>query len=62
MSSRQIIVVGGGAAGVFAAITCAEAANQHIWAAIGLATFGIVTLVLGTLRNRRLAKKAKEGK
>jgi hypothetical protein len=43
-------------------ITCTEAANQHIWAAIGLATFGIVTLVLGTLRNRRLTKKAKEGK
>ncbi|MFM6962920.1 MAG: hypothetical protein ACKOWJ_01435 [Micrococcales bacterium] len=41
-------------------ITCTEAANQHIWAAIGFASFGVITLVLGTIRSRTRMKRKKE--
>ena len=41
-------------------ITCKEAADQHIWAAVGFASFGVVTLITGTVRNRLRAKRKAE--
>ena len=38
-------------------ITCKEVADQHIAVAVGFASFGIVTLVLGTIRSRIRAKR-----
>ena len=43
-------------------VTCEQAAAQHIWGAVGFASFGLVTLVIGTVRARLRAKKEKESK
>lgn len=33
-------------------VTCTEAASQHIWGFVGFTAFGIVTLLVGTIRAR----------
>ena len=32
--------------------TCTQLANEHIWGFVGFFAFGVVTIVVGTLRNR----------
>ena len=32
--------------------TCTQLANEHIWGFVGFFSFGAVTLLVGTIRNR----------
>lgn len=41
-------------------VTCAEAASQHIWGFVGFTAFGIVTLVVGTVRARVRASRTQD--
>lgn len=33
--------------------TCTELANEHIWGFVGFFSFGAITLLVGTIRNRK---------
>lgn len=39
-------------------VSCNQAAAQHLWAFAGFTSFGIITLVVGTIRTRMLARRA----
>lgn len=39
-------------------VTCEEAAAQHLWGFFGFSAFGVVTLVVGTVRSRMRRKAA----
>lgn len=38
-------------------VTCEEAASQHIWGFVGFTSFGVLTLVIGTIRNRIMRRR-----
>jgi len=39
-------------------ITCQQAASEHIWGFVGFTAFGIITLLFGTISNRRRSRKS----
>ncbi len=39
-------------------ITCQQSASEHIWGFVGFTAFGLVTLVVGTISNRRRSRKS----
>ncbi len=38
-------------------VSCNQAAAQHLWAFAGFTSFGVITLVMGTVRSRLLSRK-----
>ncbi len=39
-------------------VSCSEASSQHLWAFAGFTSFGIITLLVGTIRGRMIARRA----
>jgi hypothetical protein len=39
-------------------VSCTEASSQHLWAFAGFTTFGVITLIVGTIRGRLIARRA----
>jgi hypothetical protein len=39
-------------------VSCTQAASQHLLAFAGFTSFGVITLIVGTIRGRMLARRA----
>ncbi len=43
--------------GIQSLAVCQQEASTHLWGFVAFSSFGVITLVLGTLRNKRLSKR-----